>query len=119
MFNRNFGLELGYVDMDKQNRNGGESKAYGVNVSLVGNIPVDRVNFFAKVGSTYGWTKTNAVIGSTGDKNGWGLSYGAGVGYDITSQTQLLIEWDRHRFDFAGADNTDVDLYSVGLKYRF
>lgn len=119
MFNPHFGVEVGYVNVGKQKLNGGDRKAQGANVSLVGVIPVERFSFFGKVGSTYSWTETSATAGPTGDKDGWGLSYGAGVGFDMTPQTQLVLEWDRNRIDFAGANDTDVDLYTAGVKFRF
>lgn len=119
MFNPNFGVEVGYVDVGKQKINGGERRAQGANISLVGNIPLDRWSLFGKVGSTYSWTKTSAAVGLTGDENGWGLSYGAGVGYDFTPQSQVVLEWDRNRMDFANQNNVDVDLYTVGYRYHF
>ncbi len=118
MFNRNIGLELGYVDVGKLDRNGGDVSARGVNFSLVGNVPAGPVNVFGKVGSTYGWTETRALVGARGDERGWGMSYGAGVGFDVTQNSQLLVEWDRTRFKAAYGDQ-DVDLTTVGLKHRF
>lgn len=118
MFNRNLGLELGYVDVGKLDRNGGDVSARGVNFSLVGDVPAGPVNIFGKVGSTYGWTETNALVGATGDKSGWGMSYGAGVGFDVAPNSQLLVEWDRTRFKAAYGDQ-DADLATVGLKHRF
>ena len=119
MFNPNFGVELGYVNVGKQKMNGGERKAQGANISLVGNIPLDRWSIFGKLGTTYSWTKTSAPVGVTGDEDGWGLSYGAGVGYSFTPQSQIVLEWDRNRMDFANQNNVDVDLYTVGYRYHF
>jgi len=121
MFTRAFGLELGYVNTGDADRNGGKTKAQGVNISLVGNLPVtDTFNVFAKGGTTYGWTSVSAAPGTvpTGDTNGFGLSYGAGLGFDVSRSVQLVAQWDRNRFKFVSGRD-DVDLYTVGLKYKF
>jgi OOP family OmpA-OmpF porin len=118
-FNKWLGMELGYVNFGELERNGGDTKAHGVNLSVVGTVPMGTVvSAFAKVGTTYGWTKTEGVIGRTGKADDFGLSYGAGLGFNLSAQTQLLVEWDRHNLKFADRDS-DVDMYSVGLKFRF
>lgn len=55
----------------------------------------------------------------TGKDSGWGASYGAGVGLDLTPATSVVLEWARHDFHFAGIGKQDVALTSLGLKYRF
>ncbi|MDE2598438.1 MAG: porin family protein [Rhodocyclaceae bacterium] len=118
-FNQWLGAEIGYINVGKFDRNGGDTTAQGVNISLVGTVPVNNVfSVFGKVGTTYGWTKTEGAIAPTGKKDDFGLSYGAGLGFNLSPQTQLLVEWDRHNFKFVD-DRADVDMYSVGLKVRF
>lgn len=114
------GVELGYINMGKAESSGGSIKAHGVNLSLVGNIPLQRFNLFGKIGTTYGWTKTTGTAPGyqTGNESGFGLSYGAGVGFDVQRNVQLVAEWERHRFEFArGGD--EVSLWSLGVKYKF
>lgn len=122
MFSRVLGMEVGYLNTGNADRSGGEAKAQGVNVSLVGNLPVtDAFNLFAKGGTTYAWTEVSAAPGTgvpSGDENGFGLSYGAGLGYDVTRDIQLVGEWDRNRFKFVSG-REDVDLFSVGVKLKF
>lgn len=118
-FNKWLGAEIGYVNFGKLERNGGDTKAQGVNLSLVGTVPLgDVFSVFGKVGTTYSWTKTDGVVGPTGKENGFGLSYGAGVGFNLSPRSQLLAEWEKHRMQFADQD-ADVNLYTVGLKFRF
>jgi OOP family OmpA-OmpF porin len=122
LYSRVFGMELGYINTGNADRNGGGTKAQGVNVSLVGNLPLtDTFNFFAKGGTTYAWTEVTAAPGSgvvTGDAKGFGPSYGAGVGFDVTRNVQLVAEWDHNRFKFvSGREN--VDLFSLGAKFKF
>ncbi|MGQ5525059.1 outer membrane beta-barrel protein [Chitinimonas sp. PSY-7] len=123
LFSRVFGMEVGYVNVGKADRNGGQSKAHGANISLVGNLPIgDKFNVFGKVGGTYGWTKTTAsplLVGyQTGKHSGAALTYGAGLGFDIDRQNQILLEWDRQKFKFKDGDHA-VNLYTAGWKYKF
>jgi opacity protein-like surface antigen len=121
-FSRVLGMEIGYINAGDADRNGGKIKAQGVNASLVGNLPVtDRFNVFAKGGTTYAWTDVSAATGTgvtTGDANGFGLSYGAGLGFDVTRDIQVVGEWDRNRFKFVSG-REDVDLYTLGVKFMF
>ncbi len=121
LISRMVGLEIGYINFGSPNRAGGEHRAYGVNASIVANLPIDPVNLFARFGTTYGWTKSNAALGTgiqSGDESGFGLAYGAGIGFDVTPQVQITAEWDRNEFHFAsGRDN--LDLYSLGVRFKF
>jgi len=118
--NEMLAVELGYVNFGKVNRSGGSTEAHGVNLSLVGTLPIgEMANLFAKVGTTYNRTEKSGVAGApSGKEDGFGLSYGLGVGFNVTPQVQIVGEWERHRLDFVDQRN-DVDLVSVGLRYRF
>ena len=118
--NEMLAIELGYVNFGKVTRNGGSSEAHGVNLSLVGNLPLgEMANLFAKVGTTYGRTDQSAAAGlPSGKEDGFGLNYGVGIGFNVTPQVQLVGEWERHRLDFVGGRD-NVDLLSLGLRYRF
>jgi OOP family OmpA-OmpF porin len=59
-FNNNFGLELGYTDFGKANRAGGQTEAQGINLSLVGRLPLSNsFNLLGKLGTTYGHTRVS------------------------------------------------------------
>lgn len=116
-----FGLEVSYVYLGEGNRGGGDTWAQGVNLSLVGILPVSQtVSLNAKVGGIYGWTKTegNAPGLATGREDGFGLSYGLGASIALTRTVDLRLDWDRYRFDFTtGRD--DANLASVGVAFKF
>lgn len=122
MFNDWLGMELGYLHMGRVDRAGGRTEAQGLNVSLLARLPLQQFSVFAKGGTTYGRTKVTAdplALVPIGKDSGWGASYGAGVGMDVTPATSVALEWARHDFHFAGAGKQDVSLTSLGVKYHF
>lgn len=115
------GAEVSYLNMGKIGYAGGSQKASGLNLSLVGNLPVSAAfTAFGKIGATYGWTDTSTSRPGirTGTERGFGLSYGLGLGYRLTTQWEVTAEYERHRFDFAPGEQT-LGLTSVGLRYRY
>ncbi len=123
MLNNNFGLELGYLNMGDIARGGGTTKAEGVNLSLVGKLPLSQsFGLFGKVGTTYGRTNVSSLPGSgitAGKEDGFGLSVGAGVSYDFSERWSAVLQWDRHDFKFAGAGRENINATTLGVKYRF
>ena len=114
------GAELAYVHLGSADRSGGRTRAQGVNLSAVMNVPAGPLNAFAKVGSTYGFTRTTGTAPGfrTGRENGFGLSYGAGLRFDIGRDWGIRAEWDRMNFKYR--DGRDpADLFSIGAVYRF
>lgn len=122
MFNDWLGLEAGYLNMGKVDRAGGSTEAQGINLSVVGRVALGQFNAFAKAGGTYGQTKvsSNAVSGvASGKERGWGESFGAGVGFDITPTSGVVLEWERHKFEFAGGVDEPVEQTTIGYVHRF
>lgn len=121
-FHPNFGVELGYIHAGKAQRLGGDTKAHGFNLSLVGRAPLnEQFDVFGKIGTTYGRTQTSGSSGlgvATGKEDGFGLSYGIGARWAFTPQWAAVVEWESHQFKFADGDNA-VKMTTVGLQYRF
>jgi opacity protein-like surface antigen len=122
-FNPNFGLELGYTNFGKIDRAGGTTKAQGINLSVVGRMPISpSFNLLGKLGTTYGRTDVSANPGSgvaTGKENSFGVSYGLGAEYVFNPQLSAVLQYDEHRLKFAGGDRDRVNATTVGLRYRF
>ncbi|MBK9133501.1 MAG: outer membrane beta-barrel protein [Betaproteobacteria bacterium] len=117
------GAEIGYVYEGRADRGGGDVRAEGLNLSAVARLPIGAFNAFAKGGVTYGRVRVSADPASlvpTGSRRGWGPSYGAGVGWDFSPSSGLVLEWARHEYRFPGAGGrTDIDSMSLGYVHRF
>ena len=115
------GLEVGYTDFGRIRASGGETEAWAIPVSLVAGVPIGPVSLFGKVGGLYGRTDVSASASTlldTGHKSGWGWTYGAGAGFNVTKNVQIRADWDRYKLDFAGG-RRDVDMLSAGVALRF
>jgi OOP family OmpA-OmpF porin len=121
-FHPNLGVEFGYLNAGKARRLGGDTKAHGFNLSLVGRAPLhEQFDMFGKVGATYGRTNTSGFAGTgvqTGKEDGVGLSYGLGARWSFTPQLAAVVEWESHKFKFADG-KSNVKLTTVGLQYKF
>jgi hypothetical protein len=123
MFTRNWGAELSYLDLGKADRAGGSVDARGVNLSVVGRLPLgDNFALEGKVGATYGVThlSVDPLSGLTsGRASGVGVGYG--VAFDVNFPRGLTgsVGWEQHDFHFAGQGMSTVKNITVGLSYRF
>lgn len=123
MFSPHFGAEVGVLGLGDAERGGGDTRAEGLNFSLVGRAQVAAgFGLFGRIGTTWGRTRVDAAPGAgiaTGRASGWGPAYGLGVDWAFSNQWSAVLDWQRHRFDFAGDDNSWIRATSIGLKYRF
>jgi hypothetical protein len=123
LFNDWVGMELGYVNTGEADRAGGDTRAQGVNLSVVLRAPLGSFNVFAKGGAIYGQTRVSSgplSDVSAGKRRGWGASYGGGVGFDFTPSSGVVLEWSRNEFLFPGnGGRQDVDTTALGYVHRF
>jgi len=122
MANDMWGSELAFVDMGRIERGGGTTRARGLNVSLVGKVPIGQsFGAYGKIGALYGRTRTSTSPGADiagGNENGFGLSVGAGLSWDFSPRVAAVLEWDRYNFKFQdGRDG--VNTASLGLQYKY
>jgi opacity protein-like surface antigen len=122
-FNANLGMEIGYTNFGKVNRAGGTTKAEGINLSLVGRMPVSpSFNVLGKIGTTYGHTNVSSNPASgvvAGSEKDFGLSYGIGAEYLITPQWSGVLQYESTKMQFAGDRSDRVGLTSLSARYRF
>jgi OOP family OmpA-OmpF porin len=135
-FNRYFALEGGYFNLGQFGFTAdtipagslrGDIKLQGANIDLVGSVPLgDKFSLFARAGLNYADAKDSfsgtgsvAVLNPSPSKSAANYKFGAGAEYDFTRAVGIRIEAERYRIDDAVGNKGDIDLYSVGLVYKF
>jgi len=123
--NRNFGAELGYTDLGKVEAKGGgvtasvEAKAF--ELVGVGRFPINnQFSIYGKLGLYRADSKGRSNVGVSADETNTDLTYGVGVQYNFTGNLGVRGEWQRYS-SVGGGDigDSDVDVLSVGLVYKF
>jgi OOP family OmpA-OmpF porin len=136
-FNKNFAVEGGYFNLGEFGYTAttvpagtlnGNIKLQGLNIDAVGMLPLaDKFSVFGRLGLIYAQAKddfssTGAVatpLDPNPSKNAANYKFGLGAQYDFTPSLGMRLEAERYRVDDAIGNTGDVDLYSVGLVYRF
>jgi OmpA-OmpF porin, OOP family len=135
-FNRFFAVEGGYFDLGKfgftantvpAGTLNGNIKLKGVNLDLVGLLPItEKFSAFARGGVNYAQAKdsfsgTGAVLVTNPNpsKKDTNYKFGLGLQYAFTESLAMRGEAERYRINDAVGNKGDIDLYSVGLIYRF
>jgi OOP family OmpA-OmpF porin len=133
---RNFAIEGGYftmgefgymAEMDPVATMRGDARMMGLNLDLVGIIPMsEQFSVFGKIGAIYSQTRDQfsghgPVIIDTFQtrEREFNYKYGVGMQYDFTNNLGLRVEAERYRIDDAIGSKGDIDLFSVGVVYRF
>ena len=122
--NRNFAVEGAYTDLGKFHFSSaaagdGDIKPKAVSLSAVGILPLQsNFSLYGKAGIAHTETKATGAFDGSDTKDG--LLAGAGVMYDFNRNVYAKAGWDH--FDDVGTDAAGkghVDLYSLGVGYRF
>lgn len=106
----------------------GKIKLQGFNLDVVGTLPVaEKFSVLGRLGLNYAQAKDN--FSSTGlvpapanpspSKNQINYKFGAGFQYDITEFLGMRVEAERYRINDAVGNKGDINMYSLGLVYRF
>lgn len=130
MFTPNLGVEGHYVNLGKLTASevvppygtlNLEAKASGFGLSLVGLYPIDQFEIFGKVGFTYMTTKISgslADVSASDDDKAANVNFGIGASYNFNKQLSARLEWERFKAEYEDTKE-NVDLISIGLRYRF
>jgi OmpA-OmpF porin, OOP family len=135
-FNRYIAVESGYFDLGQfdfaattlpSGALDGQIKIRGLNFDLVGTLPItEKLSAFVRGGATYSQVRDtfrDAGAVNIPDKNrenkDTDYKFGGGMEYAITDNLGMRLEAERYRVNDAVGNNADVDLYSLGLLYRF
>ena len=132
-FSANWRAELSYLDFSKPSLSTNvfgqpiklDGKGRGLQLTGTGTLPLtQKIGLYGKLGALYSnldsGCATNYLTCTSADR-GADLSLGVGVRYDFTKTVSVRGEWERfHKFgvrDFTGQG--DVDIFSVGMGFRF
>ena len=135
-FNKYFVLEAGYFDLGKFEFTAatvpagtlrGNIKVKGLNFDAVGILPItEKFSAFGRVGLNYAeaedaFTGTGLVNVSNSNRSKRDINYkfGLGLQFHFTKSLGIRTEAERYRIDDAVGNKGDIDLFSVGLVYRF
>ena len=109
----NVGAEVGYTNFGDISRNGGTTKAEGINLSLIGKLPLGQnFNLLGKLGTTYGHTQLSAGSPSIqqGSQTGFDWSYGVGAELAFSPQVSGVLQFDQHNMKFVVARGESCQL---------
>jgi OmpA-OmpF porin, OOP family len=135
-FNHYLAVEAGYVDLgdfgvrvarDPDVGTLTSDTSYkGYNLDVVGTWPMtQRLSAFGRVGAFHYQTEENFIgtqslaASLSRDDKDTGYKFGAGLEYSFTDRLSARVEAERYRIEDMLGDNGSVNLYSVGLVYRF
>ena len=136
-FSEHFSLEGGYFNLGEFNylattvpagSLSGNIKIQGVNLDLVGMLPIgERFSVFGRVGAIYAEAQdhfistgaVNIITDRNPSKREANYKFGAGIQYDFSDALAMRLEGERYRINDAVGNTGDVDLFSLGLVYRF
>lgn len=117
-----WGFELAYMRMSNMVRDGNALRVKGLNVSLIGELPLaSRLNLVGRVGTNYAWTRMDQAMAlgqPTNSARGFGVSYGAGLNVDIAQGWNASFDWNRHGVKFV-TGRESVDTATLSLRYRY
>jgi OOP family OmpA-OmpF porin len=107
--NRNFSAELGYHNLGDF----GGAKANAWELVGVGLLPVaNQFGVYGKLGAHHSEVKDGSSV------TGNGLTYGAGLQYDLMPALGLRGEWQRYD-KVGGVSDSTIDVLSIGAIWRF
>jgi OmpA-OmpF porin, OOP family len=140
-FSDHFSLEGGYFDLGEHQFNflsaptgtvpagllNANMQVRGINLDVVGQVPfTEKLSAFARVGVNYALTQDTFTGAGTAAELGGKLSdrdtfgkAGVGLQYAFNDAWAMRVEGERYRVSNGITDHNEVDLYSVGLVYRF
>jgi OOP family OmpA-OmpF porin len=132
----NWAVEAGYFDLGRFGFDAttapvggltGSARIRGLNLDLVGFLPItERWSLMGRLGAAYAQTQDRfsgtgavAVTDPSPSRRETNYKYGFGTQYAFTPALSLRLEAERYRVNDAVGQRGDVDLYTLGLIYRF
>jgi OOP family OmpA-OmpF porin len=126
-FSPNFALEGSYLDFGKINYDSGDLhasvKLYSFTAAGVGIVPMgNQAKVFGKLGAHYSTADADAGYrgrSGSGSASKGGLLLGLGFQYDFTKNFSGRLEYEWLNFGSGALDNSNLQLYTANLVYKF
>jgi len=135
-FNRYLSLEGGYFNLGEfgftaqttpQGSLHGDLKLQGPDFDVLGTLPItDRFAVFGSAGLNDAYVKDSfqssgavVVLRSRYSDDAVNYKFGAGLQFYVTQRLRIRAEAERYRIDDPVRDKADIDLFSIGVVYRF
>jgi OmpA-OmpF porin, OOP family len=135
-FTKNWSMEGGYYDLGDFGYTAATAPSgslhgvlgvRGLNLDAVLSLPfTEKFSAFGRVGLAY--TESEGAFESTGlvtvlapnsEERETNLKYGVGLEYAFTRNLGMRLEAERYRIDDSVGNRGDIDLFSVGMLFRF
>jgi OOP family OmpA-OmpF porin len=123
-FTPNFAAELGYHNLGETKGSAAgfdfKDKASAWELVAVGKWPIaNQFGIYGKLGAHHSEAKAESnAAGLSGKETGNGLTFGAGLQWDVMQPLGLRAEWQRYD-KLGGISDNKVDVLSLGAIYRF
>jgi OmpA-OmpF porin, OOP family len=99
----------------------------GINLDVVGHLPLsEKLSAFARLGVTYALTQDTftgigaaSVLGGKLSDHDTFPKVGLGLQYAFNDSWAMRVEAERYRISNAITDHNEIDLFSVGIVYKF
>ena len=112
--NRIFALEVGYHDFGRARDGDARMEADGWTIAALAAIPITPVFApYAKVGQLF-WDRKRSFGPVSRRDDGNDMFYGLGARFSLTPLADLRLEYER-----MSLDDTDLDVASVNIQFRF
>ena len=119
----NYGVELSYADLGSVNRYGGSTKVDGINISMVGRIPMgSSFSFLGKLGTTYSRTDVTTDTANSnlaGTERGFDWAYGVGAELMLTPQWAATLQYAEHFVKYPTTGSERVSSTTLGARYYY
>ena len=115
-FNRYFAAELGYHNLGEASASAGATEGTAWELVGIAMYPlIEKLSVYGKLGGYRG-----ELEGPAGEETNVDVTYGVGLQYDVVKNVGVRGEWQRYsKMGGGNVRETDVDVLSVGLVYRF
>ena len=114
---KNLSAEAAYVNLGDIHKTTGagteNSDVTALTATAVGTMPInEQFEVFGKLGAMR-WSSDN----TSGDEDGFGVTYGLGAKMSLNETTKLRAEWEKlPNIETSASDKTDVNMLSVGVE---